>query len=57
MVEITAERFAELVIAEYHMKRIRKIVVDKAERYGGSIRYEELEMLRDLICPDEEDGE
>lgn len=54
MVEITAERFAELVIAEYHMKRIRKIVADETNRYG-SIRYEELEMLRDLICPDEED--
>lgn len=57
MVEITSERFAELVIAEYHMKRIRKIVADKTNRFGCSIRYEELEILRDLICPDEEDGE
>ena len=57
MVEITAERFAELVIAEYHMKRIRKIVADKTNRFGCAIRYEELEILRDLICPDEEDGE
>lgn len=56
MVEITSERFAELVIAEYHMKRIRKIVADKTNRFGCSIRYEELEILRDLICPDEEEG-
>jgi hypothetical protein len=55
MVELTNERFAELVIAEYHMMRIRKIVAKKSDEFG-SISYDELEMLRDLICPDEEEG-
>lgn len=55
MVEITAERFAELVIAEYHMKRIRKIMDERVSNYDG-IKYDELKVLRALICTDEEEG-
>lgn len=55
MVEITAERFADLIVAEHHLKRIRKIVDERVSNYDG-IKYDELKVLRSLICTDEEDG-
>lgn len=55
MVEMTNDRYEDLIIAEYHLMRIRRIVEKKVKEFG-TIRCDELEMLRDLICPiDNED--
>ena len=55
MVELSNDRYADLIIAEYHLMRIRRIVEKKIKEFG-TIRGDELEILRDLICPmDNED--
>lgn len=47
--EITMERFAELIVAEHNYKKLCKIIKNKADCYD-TLDSSELRMLRDMCC-------
>lgn len=51
--EITAERFAELIVAEHCYNKLRRIIQEKVDRFE-KLDYAELRILRDLCCHREE---
>lgn len=48
--DISVERFAELIVAEHHYKRLCKIICEKADNYF-SLDNQELRILRQFLCP------
>ena len=48
--EITAERFAELIVAEHKYQRLCNVIQDRATEYLG-FDNRELQLIVDLLCP------
>jgi hypothetical protein len=48
--EITAERFAELIVAEHKYQRLCNVIQDRA-RAVQNLDWRELQLIVDLLCP------
>lgn len=55
-VTISQARYAELVIAEQDVKRLKEIIADRANGYLG-LTYSEIKTLRDLLIPEKKEEE
>lgn len=55
--EITTERFTELIVAEHNYRKLCKIIKSRAKNYG-LLESKELKILGEILCPgnDEEMG-
>ena len=56
MVEITEERYRQLLMAEMEINRFLNFIEDKRRGYSG-ISYSELKLLADYLLGEEEEGE
>ena len=48
--EITAERFAELIVAEHKYQRLCTVIQDRAKAIQN-LDWRELQLIVDLLCP------
>lgn len=51
MIEITAERFAELIVSEHKYNRLREVIAEKANGYYP-LENRDLKMIQHLLFPD-----
>lgn len=51
--EITTERFTELIVAEHNYHKLCKIIRDKADSYD-KLENSELKILKEMCCPHED---
>lgn len=49
MIEITYERFAELIVAETNYRNLYRIICERADSYD-KLGNNELRILRDMLC-------
>lgn len=58
MMEITSERFAELIVEEHNYRKLCRIIKERANNYDR-LENAELKILKEILCPAEkkESGE
>lgn len=53
--EITIERFTELVVKEHNYNKLCRIIKEKADSYD-KLENGELKILKEICCPTENEG-
>ena len=58
MMEITSERFAELIVEEHNYRKLCRIIKERANNYDR-LENAELKIMKEILCPTEkkESGE
>jgi hypothetical protein len=50
MMEISTERFAELIVAEHNYRKLCRIIKERANNYD-KLDNAELKILKEILCP------
>ena len=50
MIEVSYERFAELIVAEHNYRKLCRIISERVDKGYGGLEHSELQLLEAILC-------